>query len=152
MRLKFILLAIIILFFAYDVAIDLFTEEQFDSLIEALMFTAATALLVMEIRRTQRITVALKEVQQHNRLLSSQLSELVESKFNGWKLTKIESDTAWLLIKGFSISEISTLRDVREKTVHHQLTSIYSKSDTRNRSDFTSQFIQALFDATRREK
>ena len=84
MRLKFIILTIIILYFAYDVVIDLFTDDEFeiDILIETLMFTAATVLLILEIRRTQRMTVAFEEVQQHNRLLSSQLSDLIEVKFN----------------------------------------------------------------------
>jgi len=154
MQLKIILLAVLILYFAYDVVVDMFTEPGFgaDNLIEAAMFTAAAILLIMEIRSMQRLTAEFEEVQLKNKFLSSQLSDMIESKFSDWNLTKAESETAWLLIKGFSISEISRLRDVKEKTVHHQLTSIYGKSNTRNRSDFTSQFIQALFDASHQEQ
>ena len=154
MYLKLGLLIIITIYFAYDVIVDLLTDEQFeiDILIEAFMFSAATTLLVTEILKNQRVTVALEETQIHNKLLSSQLSDIIESRLSSWNLTKAESETAWLLIKGFSINEISKVRHVKEKTVHHQLTSIYSKSKTRNRSDFTSQFIQALFDASQQSK
>lgn len=153
MRLKIILLVILILYFAYDVIIDMMAEPGFgaDNLIEAAMFSAAAILLILEIRSMQQLTVAFKEIQDQNKVLSSQLSDMIESRFSGWNLTTAESETAWLLIKGFSISEISRLRDVKEKTVHHQLTSIYAKSNTRNRSDFTSLFIQAMFDGSHKK-
>lgn len=148
MRFRTILLIILASYFAYDVFGDLFFFEglSMELLLEATMFFAATTLLAQEIRKNKRVSKALLEVTEHNQYLSSQLNELIESKFVEWKLTKAESETAWFLIKGFSINEIADLRNVSDKTVHHQLTSIYSKSDTRNRSEFVSKFIQKLFD------
>lgn len=148
MRLKTFLLIIIVCYFAFDVIFDIFTEEiQLELLFEAIMFFIASTLLVQEIRKNQHLSEALIKVKQQHKLLSTQLNELIESKFVEWKLTKAETETAFLLIKGFSISEIAILRDVKEKTVHHQLTSIYSKSSTRNRSEFSSEFFQMLFEA-----
>jgi DNA-binding NarL/FixJ family response regulator len=49
-----------------------------------------------------------------------------------------------LIIKGFSFFEIATLRNVTEKTVRKQATSIYKKANTANRAEFTAEFLSEL--------
>ncbi len=145
---KFLLLGIILLVFGYETVADPLLDEEFDleTLLEGTVFVAASVMLVREVLNNLRIQKTVKAVQQQNYKLSIKLSDLIESSFENWSLTRAERETAWLLIKGFSISEIALLRKVKDKTVHHQLTSIYAKSETRNRSEFTSNFIQLIFD------
>jgi len=59
-----------------------------------------------------------------------------------------ESEEA-LLIKGLSIKEISELRDVKEKTVCQQATSIYVKSGYAGRHKLAAHFIEYLMNLSR---
>lgn len=47
-------------------------------------------------------------------------------------------EIAWLMLKGYSFKEIAALREVKEKTIRQQASSIYSKSGSNN------QFIVSL--------
>jgi DNA-binding CsgD family transcriptional regulator len=76
--------------------------------------------------------------------LKSELAEKVSAQLKIWSVSKAESEVAWLIIKGFSFSEIATIRKVTEKTVRRQATNIYKKSNTTNRAEFTAEFLSEL--------
>jgi len=57
-------------------------------------------------------------------------------------LTNAEREVALLVIKGFSFAKISELRSVSEKTIHQQISSVYKKSNTKNRHEFMSGFLE----------
>ncbi len=72
------------------------------------------------------------------------MSFLTTRQFSQWKLTPSESDVALLLVKGLSMKEIATARDVKEKTVRLQATSIYAKSACAGRHELSAHFIEDL--------
>jgi len=49
---------------------------------------------------------------------------------------------------GDSVSEIASLREVKEKTVRQQATSIYAKSGTGSRAEFSASFLEDLLSSS----
>ncbi|WP_282607560.1 LuxR C-terminal-related transcriptional regulator [Pelagibius sp. Alg239-R121] len=115
-------------------------------------------LLWLEIQAGVELRQALRREREQVERLSGELSKHVEQCFRSWQLTPAEFDVAWLLLKGFSFAEIGALRDVKEKTVRHQATSIYGKAKVSGRSELSATFLEDVlttnFDekATQREK
>ncbi len=72
------------------------------------------------------------------------LSQEIDQQFTDWSLSKSEKEIGILLIKGFSIKEISTLRGTAEKTVKVQTSAIYRKSNLNNRSELAAFFLEDL--------
>ncbi len=72
------------------------------------------------------------------------LAVKIEHQFTDWKLTPAETEVGFLLIKGFSLKEISDLRDTRIKTTQQQAQSIYQKSGLGNRSELSAFFLEDL--------
>jgi len=70
------------------------------------------------------------------------LSHVISQQFDEWQLTSSEKDVGWLLLKGFSLKEISALRETREKTVRQQASSIYKKAGLNGRHSFSAWFIE----------
>ncbi len=70
------------------------------------------------------------------------LSEAIAYQFSEWHLTTSEKDVGHLLLKGFSLKEISVLRGTAEKTIRHQASSIYQKSGVSGRHAFAAWFIE----------
>jgi len=113
-------------------------------LIEAVIFAICTVLLVAELRRNRRLHGRLEEAQARNRRLSGEFSGYVGARLAGWGLSRSEQEIAWLTLKGYSFTEIASLRSVQEKTVRQQATSIYAKSGCKNRNEFIAHFIEDL--------
>jgi len=72
------------------------------------------------------------------------LSHVISLQFEDWQLTDSEKDVGWLLLKGFSLKEISALRETMEKTVRQQASSIYRKSGLNGRHSFSAWFIEEV--------
>lgn len=72
------------------------------------------------------------------------LSETIRTQFLAWGLSKSEKEVGFLLLKGFSLKEISTLRGTAEKTIRQQASSIYKKSGVSGRHAFSAWFIEDL--------
>jgi len=70
------------------------------------------------------------------------LSHVIRQQFDEWQLTNSEKDVGWLLLKGFSLKEISVLRETHEKTVRQQASSIYKKTGLNGRHSFSAWFIE----------
>lgn len=135
-------------FFGYDIFYDALSDgADFHVFMEALTFFSVTAVLVVEWRRNNWLSLSLEEASQHSQRLSGQFSDYVRTSFSGWSLSRSEQEVAWLLLKGFSFAEIATLRGVQEKTVRQQATGIYAKSGCKNRNEFLAHFIQDLLEA-----
>lgn len=73
-----------------------------------------------------------------------QLAEVILMQFEQWKLSKSEQEIGHLLLKGFSLKEISTLRGTAEKTIRQQASSIYKKAGVAGRHVFSAWFIEDL--------
>jgi DNA-binding CsgD family transcriptional regulator len=74
----------------------------------------------------------------------------MRSDFAEWGLSPSESEVALLLIKGLSMREISQARQVKEKTVRQQATSVYAKSGYVGRHELAAHFIEDLMSGPQR--
>ncbi len=72
------------------------------------------------------------------------LGEVILLQFEEWKLSKSEQEIGHLLLKGFSLKEIATLRGTAEKTIRQQASSIYKKAGVAGRHVFSAWFIEDL--------
>lgn len=72
------------------------------------------------------------------------LGNVVTQQFSEWTLTDSEMEVGWLLLKGFSLKEISLLRNTQEKTVRQQASAIYKKSGVSGRHAFSAWFIEDM--------
>lgn len=69
----------------------------------------------------------------------------LKAQFKQWRFTPSETEIAYLLLKGLSFDEISTIRQTKQKTVRQQATSIYRKAKVNGRHEFAAWFIEDLF-------
>jgi DNA-binding NarL/FixJ family response regulator len=141
-----IVLASATLFFAYDIAADLLdgSESLLHMVVESLVFVAISTVLYAELRRVSRLTAAVLEEQAKTARLSGELLAVMRSQFADWGLSPSESEVALLLIKGLSMREISQARQVKEKTVRQQASSVYAKSGYAGRHELVAHFIEDL--------
>jgi len=134
------------LFFAYDIVADLLDEDgnRFHIALEAVVFLAVSLMLARELSRVRQLNKTVSEQQSRMARLSGDLMIVMETQFRQWSLSPSESEVALLLIKGLFMKEISELRDVKEKTVRQQATSIYAKSGYAGRHELAAHFIEDL--------
>lgn len=71
-------------------------------------------------------------------------SDLLDERFDDWRLTAAERDVALFAIKGLSIQEIAALRNTSEGTVKAQTNAIYRKAGVTGRPQLLSLFIEDL--------
>lgn len=67
-----------------------------------------------------------------------------EAQFVEWGLTHAEQEVALMLLKGFSMTEISALRAVSERTTRQQATTIYNKAGLTGRTGLSAFFLEDL--------
>ena len=81
------------------------------------------------------------------RIARSAFREVMEERFESWKLTPAERDVALFAIKGFSTQDMASLRGVSEGTIKAQTAAIYRKAGVSGRAQLLSLFIDDLIDA-----
>ena len=119
----------------------------------AIMVIAASALawLLWNLRNSKQTLISLKQelesiksFQQSENVIAAkqQLSAAIAEQFHQWKLSNSEKEVGLLLLKGFSLKEISTLRGTAEKTVRQQASAIYKKANITGRHAFSAWFIE----------
>lgn len=87
---------------------------------------------------------SLDDEKRRNELLSRSLYERILQQFKSWDFTAAEIEVASLLIKGFSIKEISELRGSVDKTVREQASAIYRKAGIHSRAELAAFFIEDI--------
>jgi len=134
------------LFFAYDIIADLMdhSESVFHVLAELFVFLAIAAVLFRELRQVRLLNNEVSVQQVKTARLTGELLAVMRDQFRQWGLSPSESEVALLLIKGLSMREISEARQVKEKTIRQQATSIYSKSGYAGRHELVAHFIEDL--------
>ncbi|WP_428543694.1 helix-turn-helix transcriptional regulator [Profundibacter sp.] len=95
------------------------------------------ALAITARREMQRAKTA-------HRLTSGQFTDVVREYFAKLGLTPAETEVAWYILKGMSISEIAELRNTREGTVKTQGTAIYKKAGVNGKSQLMSLLVEDL--------
>ena len=78
--------------------------------------------------------------------LSQAFHDLMQARFTDWGLTPAEKDVALFIVKGFSIQEISGLRETSEGTVKAQMAAIYRKAGVSSRAQLVTLFIDHLIE------
>ncbi len=78
------------------------------------------------------------------RLLAGQFTEEVQRRFKEMGLSPAETEVAWFLLKGMSLSEIAELRGTREGTVRAQSTALYRKAGVSGKAQFVSLILEDL--------
>ncbi len=73
-----------------------------------------------------------------------QLATAISTQFDAWSLTPSEREVGLLLLKGFSLKEISELRGTTEKTIRQQASAVYKKAGLAGRHAFSAWFIEDI--------
>ena len=79
-----------------------------------------------------------------SRTLLNGLGSAIEEQFSRWNLTEAERDVALLLLKGFSLKEIASVRATAERTIRAQARSLYSKAGLTGRAALSAFFLEDL--------
>ena len=142
-----LVLAVVIVFFIYDLAVDALLEGELGSphfVIEFIVFVGVSVALVLNVRDIRRLRVRLFWEHRRNLSLSGALAETIDDQMEEWRLTPSEKDVAWLIIKGYRFSEIAQARGVKESTPRLQATSVYAKAGVSGRAEFVAEILQPL--------
>ncbi len=139
-------MVVAMLFFAVDIVIDLIATDEswFHMFIEAMVFLAVSTVLFRELRRLSLLKAELSEERIRTARLTGELLAVMRNQFVQWGLSPSESEIALLLIKGLSMKEIAEARQVKEKTIRQQATSVYAKSGYAGRHELAAHFIEDL--------
>lgn len=68
----------------------------------------------------------------------------INAQFETWKLTPAEREVALLLLKGLSMKEIASVREISDRTARQQATTVYSKADLEGRNGLSAFFLEDL--------
>ncbi len=152
-------LALVVLASAGDMSSDLAHGADLGHLLqEAVLLSAALIILVLILRELRSKKRELRELhttlenirnlpQPDSAQLSSarsQLSEAITEQFTQWQLSKSEEEVGMMLLKGYSLKEISLLRGTSEKTIRQQASGIYHKSGLPGRHALSAWFIEDM--------
>ncbi len=86
----------------------------------------------------------MRRAKRAQRLTAGQFTDVVREYFAKLGLTPAETEVAWYILKGMSISEIAQLRNTREGTVKTQGTAIYKKAGVNGKSQLMSLLVEDL--------
>lgn len=146
MYLPAIVLAGAMSFFAYDIVVDVLNDRDgyLHISIELIVFIAISFVLFSELKHVSQLNKEIKVEKSKTARLAGELLAVMHDQFARWELSSSEAEVALLLIKGLSMKEIASVRDVKEKTIRHQATSIYAKSGYAGRHELAAHFIEDL--------
>ncbi len=85
---------------------------------------------------------AIRRADSARRVTSGEFTEVVEDYLRKLDLTPAETEVAWFLLKGMSLTEIADLRSTREGTVKAQCTAIYRKAGVSGKSQLFSLLVE----------
>ncbi|GGF77379.1 helix-turn-helix transcriptional regulator [Alteromonas lipolytica] len=120
-----------------------------------LISSALFVFLIIDIRQRSNALKALKvDLELSNSKVSQMSEELKRSKrdffaavqdqFERWQLTPSEKEVGLFLLKGLSLNEIAEMRQTSEKTIRHQASAVYKKSECTGRHELAAFFFEEL--------
>jgi len=141
-----IVLAFAMAFFVFDIASDIWSNEDgyLHITLELLVFMAISLVLFRELQHVKSLTKEISIEKSKSARLAGELLQVMKEQFSKWGLTVSESEVSLLLIKGLSMKEIAEVRQVKEKTVRGQATAIYAKANCAGRHELAAYFIEDL--------
>lgn len=84
----------------------------------------------------------ISSLQKQKRLLKQGIHEEIHHTLSNWRLTKTEFEICYLLLKGFSLVEISHFREISLSTCKEHARNIYKKAGVKNRSELVCFFLE----------
>ena len=140
-------LAVAILFFLYDLVVDIVYEGEIGTphfIIELIIFLGVSMALILGARDLRRLRTRLDREERRNKIVSQGLADSIAAQMDEWRMTNSEKDVAWLIIKGYRFAEIAEARGVKENTSRLQATAVYAKAGVSGRAEFVAEIIQSL--------
>ena len=140
-------LTIAILFFLYDLTVDIVFENEFGTIhfiIELIVFLGITMALLFGARDLRQLRTRLDVEEKRRKAVSQGLADSIAEQMDEWGMTTSEKNVAWLIIKGYRFAEIAEARGVKENTTRLQATAIYAKAGVSGRAEFVAEIIQSL--------
>lgn len=114
---------------------------------EFVQIGASLGLVLGSVLGVRLALMAKRDMQRANsalRLTSGEFTGVVQDYFKGLGLTPAETDVAWFILKGMSVSAIADLRETRVGTIKAQCTAIYKKAGVSGKSQLLSQLVEDL--------
>ena len=84
------------------------------------------------------------DLKNQSNILVNGLGSIIDREFEKWSLTPAEREVAMFTLKGLSASEMAEIRGSSEKTIRHQITSIYKKANLKGRQELQAYFLEDL--------
>ena len=136
----------LMIFFVVDVITDIINNAPRDIhfYLEGFFVIALVYILIFQIKEIRTMEVEIKTSHQELEVLKGGLTREIEKQFNSWQLTPSEKEVAWLILKGISYSDIAKVKDISKRTVDQHSGSIFKKSNSSNRHEFVSGFIEEI--------
>lgn len=149
-----IVLAGAMLFFAYDILVDIATglDGIWHIVVELVVFLAVSAVLGRELLHVRQLNRDIVIEKSKTARLAGEMLSVMNRQFKVWGLSGSEAEIALLLIKGLSMKEIAEARNVKDKTVRTQAASIYMKTGHSGRHELAAYFIEDLMSEITSEK
>lgn len=141
-----LVLAGAMLFFAYDILVDIATglDGIWHIVVELVVFLAISAVLGRELLHVRQLNRDIVLEKSKTARLAGEMLSVMNRQFKVWGLSGSEAEIALLLIKGLSMKEIAEARNVKDKTVRTQAASIYAKTGHSGRHELAAYFIEDL--------
>lgn len=99
---------------------------------------------VLSVRLALRASQEVLRAERARRMTAGDFTTIVHYYFVDLGLTEAETEVAWLIVKGLSLTEIARLRGTAEGTVRVQSTSIYRKAGVNSKTQLMALIVEDL--------
>lgn len=152
-----IIFTVLVIFNIVDIYSDLLEGSSVTHVLEetvmVLIFISIILYLVKKltdnIKRMELLKVELNNINQLHAKQTIEMqrarkgySEIIQQQFKEWQLSKSEVEIGFLLLKGLSLKEIASIREVKEKSTRQQASNIYAKAGFTGRHEFAGWFFE----------
>ena len=131
------------------------THLIFEALVDTVALSIGAVLLLRAAKSRHRSTSQLRsEIAEARRSADHFKTEIekfrsgitgaITAQLRQWGLTQAEEDVCLLLLKGFSLQEIADFRKTSERTIRHQASVLYKKTNLSGRAQLSAFFLEDL--------
>lgn len=99
---------------------------------------------VLSVRLALRASREALRAERARRMTAGDFTEIVHQYFTELGLTEAETEVAWLIVKGLSLTDIAGLRGTAEGTVRVQSTAVYRKAGVNSKTQLMALIVEDL--------
>lgn len=111
----------------------------------AMVALVLTGLAVARFAMT-RLHVERNELRDELVSLRGEFDQIIQARFDDWKLSAAQKDVALLTLRGLRIAEIASARNCAEGTVKAHLNAIFRAADVHTRNELIGLLMEELLD------